>query len=370
MFRQSFLYFSLILVSIIDRLILLSQKFFQIRSLIYQSFLSSFQYKHAQLVFSMLFGEIDSFDFDLQKQFKIIGLLHVISASGFNISLLSGVYQRFTRGKIARKIRALGQGVLVVVYCILAENSASVWRAGMMLLISLISRCFFYFSSRTEFNLVYAGTILVLIRPALLESLSFQLSFLATAGLIWLAPCFSQDSQLLDLQTSAAIISVADQKKNHKFSWQSVGQSLLAYMKDSLVISIIAQAAIWPLIANVFQKFSLLSLVANPLLLWLTPVITIGGLYWLLISCLVNALHLSEIAQVLAWPLDLMVAFFLRLVAWLAQYDQAVIDLKSFSLSLSYLWWGGLFAYGWWWRAKRTYQAKKQLKSGWQQLFF
>ncbi len=81
---------------------------------------------------------------------------------------------------------------------------------------------------------------------------------------------------------------------------------IVAALRESVITTLSAQLLVWPIIAHVFGRVSVMGLVVNPLLLWLVPGITIGGM---VISLLTSVWPAAAVAYqlVLYWPLSLFV---------------------------------------------------------------
>jgi len=136
-----------------------------------------------QLVSSMVLGRraVD-LPFDIQKRFVKAGLAHTLAASGFHVSLLLGLVLTLTRRLGSRSRLLIGLGVLLL-YIGLTGMQPSVMRAALMgvgVLIALVTER----KTKPLGLLLLVATILLVIDPLWVWDLGFQLSFLATLGLI------------------------------------------------------------------------------------------------------------------------------------------------------------------------------------------
>ncbi|PIW08435.1 hypothetical protein COW38_00800, partial [Candidatus Collierbacteria bacterium CG17_big_fil_post_rev_8_21_14_2_50_45_7] len=115
------------------------------------------------------------------------GTLHVIAASGFNVSVVAAVLMGVLMRVVSRGW-AIGGGIGgIVVYVLIAGASASVIRAGIMGSLTLIA---YYLGRPTEARrlLWVSAGIMLLASPLMLLDVGFQLSVAATAGLLYLEP--------------------------------------------------------------------------------------------------------------------------------------------------------------------------------------
>jgi competence protein ComEC len=139
------------------------------------------------LVSSMVLGrQAVDLPYDISDQFTRVGLAHVLAASGFHISLILGLVLALTRRWGVRSQFGMGVAALIV-FVALTGAQPSVLRAAIMgfgALIALLTKR----KVKPLGSLLLAATILLLINPLWIWDLGFQLSFLATLGLLVTAP--------------------------------------------------------------------------------------------------------------------------------------------------------------------------------------
>ncbi|MGG6296548.1 ComEC/Rec2 family competence protein [Leptolyngbya sp. AN02str] len=124
--------------------------------------------------------------FDLRDTFASVGLAHTLAASGFHVSLLLGCFLFLTQNLSGRSRLILG-AVLLIGYAGLAGMQPSVLRATVMGLAVLLAMSLEHKTNPLG-SLLLAGTVLLAINPLWIWDLGFQLSFLATLGLLVLVP--------------------------------------------------------------------------------------------------------------------------------------------------------------------------------------
>jgi len=128
--------------------------------------------------------------YDVQDQFSRAGLAHALAASGFQVSLLVGVMLTLTQKLPNRARLVLGIGVLML-YTGLTGIQPSVLRAAVMGTAALIALTTER-KVRPLSSILLAASILLLVNPLWIWDLGFQLSFLATLGLIVTVPPLTQ----------------------------------------------------------------------------------------------------------------------------------------------------------------------------------
>jgi competence protein ComEC len=141
---------------------------------------------HAALAAGLVVGEKSALGADLLNDFRIVGLIHIVVLSGFNITIV-GIALRRMLSRLPRVWGIVIGGAGIALFGVLVGGGATVLRscfmAGVALIADLIRRD--YSVSRA---LAFAALVMLIQNPLiLLHDPSFQLSFLATIGLLLLA---------------------------------------------------------------------------------------------------------------------------------------------------------------------------------------
>jgi competence protein ComEC len=237
------------------------------------------------LVSSMVLGQraVDLSQ-DVRDRFRQAGLSHVLAASGFQVSLLLGVVLTLTRN-LGRRVRLGLGGAILLIYVGLTGVQPSVMRAALMgagVLIAL--------SAERKIKplglLLLVAALLLLFNPLWIWDLGFQLSFLATLGLIVTVPAITQ-----------------------RLDWLPPAIATL--------IAVPLAASLWtlPLLIYVFNTVATYSLIVNIISTPLISLISLGGML-----SAVAALIFPPAGSAIAWLLDYptqallwLVEFFTRL---------------------------------------------------------
>ncbi len=143
---------------------------------------------HAQVLKGMLLGLRSELSPDILDAFRNSGSIHILAVSGLHVGLIAAVcFFGFSLLRLPRKATDLLTIAAVVLYACLVGFRPSVFRASLMAVIYLISRLIE--RDRDLFNLLaFAALVLLLINPAQLWDIGFQLSFAAVASIVYLAP--------------------------------------------------------------------------------------------------------------------------------------------------------------------------------------
>ncbi len=141
---------------------------------------------HASLAGGLVVGEKNALGKDLIDDFRKTGLIHIVVLSGYNITIIADTIRRLLI-KLPRNI-GISIGVFgIVMFGILVGGGATVVRSCIMAIIANSANLF-----RKNYNvgraLFIAGVLMLIVNPLILfYDPSFQLSFLATLGLLFLS---------------------------------------------------------------------------------------------------------------------------------------------------------------------------------------
>jgi len=194
----------------------------------------------AGLATAMAIGLRDLVSRDVAADFRAAGLSHVVAISGWHITLIGAVVSG-ALGALTRRRRSAIVLCVVAAYAILAGASPSVLRAAIMACVVLVAR---ESGRRGGASAALSLTTLAMLvaDPATIADAGFQLSVVATAGLLAWA------SRLRDWLGDHA------------------PQATPAWLLEALGVSLAAQAATLPLTLLDFERVSLVSPLANLLI--------------------------------------------------------------------------------------------------------
>lgn len=242
----------------------------------------------AALLSGMVVGDKSTLTKYFNNALKRTSTIHIVVVSGQNLTLLAGFILGFAKF-FGRKKTLVVALVAISFYAILTGLQLPVIRAAIMVGIVFIAQLFNR-EANSFFVLIFTGLVMLIFDPNLLTSVSFQLSFLATIGVVVVSPEITKRLNLPDV------------------------------IKQDLAVSIAAQALTLPVIAFNFHQASLIGVLTNSLVLWTVPIIMISGAIVLIFSFLNLAL-----AQLLALIPGIFLTYFVYIVEfsnqnWAAMY--------------------------------------------------
>ncbi|MCB9810775.1 ComEC/Rec2 family competence protein, partial [Candidatus Nomurabacteria bacterium] len=193
----------------------------------------------------LLLGVKQALGDELEEAFRKTGIIHIVVLSGYNIMLVVAFVMLVLGYFLSRRWRTVFGILAIISFALLVGLSATVVRASIMASLLLIAQATgrIYLVLRA---LLVAGFIMLLFNPLLLVyDVGFQLSFMATLGLILLTP------QLERLFTKIPNLAGA---------------------RMFLTATIATQIAVLPLLLYQIGQFSVVSVLVNLLVLPMVPV--------------------------------------------------------------------------------------------------
>ncbi len=276
------------------------KKLRQIRQNLANFYLENLPYPYSDLLAGIVLGVEKGLDEKFYNQLRQTGTLHIIVASGYNLTVSAKKPAEGLAYLIGRSPALIVGIVFIWLYVSLVGWQPPVVRAGLMLtsifLAQLVGRKFYQWRS-----LAFVVWLMLMAKPDLIASISFQLSFAALLGIMIGGKFFSR-------LRSIPIIGA------------------------DLAETLSAQLMVTPIIAYHFGRLSVLAPVTNGLILPLVSRITWGGISALLGLFLpgLGRLILLIIYPILWWPVVV--------VRW---FSQMPLTEVSFSMPI----WGVIVFY-------------------------
>jgi competence protein ComEC len=290
----------------------------------------------ASLMAGILLGVESGIPEPVQQAFQATGTSHIIAISGFNITILAGLFSTVFVRLLGKRRRFLAAGLsaaAIGLYTILVGAEAAVVRAALMGALALFARQV----GRQQDGLNSLGLVaalMALANPNILWDVGFQLSFMATLGLVLYAEPLTE-----------AFLRLASRRLSG-----NTAQRLAGPVGEYVLLTFAAQITTLPVIAYHFNRISLVAFLVNPLILPAQPpVMILGGLA--LLSSMVFQ-PLGQLLAYLAWPFIL---FTIRVVELFAPVPGAMLELGQVALALILLYYALLFA---WTFARPTLRAR------------
>jgi len=249
-----------------------------------QTIFALFPQPESGLLAGILLGLENYLPSSLEKAYRDTGTSHIIAISGFNMtiiaSLLIYLFSRLFRPYIGVLVAIIG----IAIYSVFVDGSASVIRAAIMASTAAVG----HLIGRRQAGLhalVLTAAVMCLFNPNLPWDVSFQLSFMATLGLV----LFAQPMQ----ESLHALVE--------KRFGEDRASKISSPVSEYFLFTLAAQFTTLPVIAIQFERVSLVALLANPLILPAQPAILVMGMVTTLTGLIVPIA--GKFLAMFTWPL-------------------------------------------------------------------
>jgi len=236
-------------------------------------FQEGLSYRAQAIYTALILGERQGLTPQIREPFDRSGVSHIMAVSGLHLGLVAWLFFAFFRWILSffqrlllivdvRKLAALITTVPVIGYGLLTGFQLSSQRAVVMILVFLWS--IIIGRERDAWSsLCLAALVILLLSGDSLFTTSFQLSFIAVAGILWLSPLIFA---FVSKCTAAMGLS---QKPRLLYA-------ILKYVIGLIAVTTAATLMTIPLVAYHFHRFSIMALPANltvvPIIgLWVVP---------------------------------------------------------------------------------------------------
>lgn len=256
----------------------------------------------------LLLGVKSALGEKIETDFRRTGIIHIVVLSGYNVMLVVSFIMFCFSFFFSLRVRVVMGIVAIVVFALVVGLSATVVRASIMAVLVLIAQAFGR-SHDVLRGLLIAGLIMILINPyLLLYDIGFQLSFVATLGLILIVPQFEHYGF-------------------NEHRWFGVREFFLA--------TVSTQIAVLPLLMYYIGEISVSSFVVNVLVLPMVPV----AMLLTFITGLLGLVYMP-LALVLGFLANMSLLYIIKIASWFAQVPFSVLPIPDFSVA------GVFFMYG------------------------
>lgn len=280
---------------------------YSIRDKFEESLNRSLSEPYASFAAGLVLGSKRNIPDSLMSDFNRTGTTHIVAVSGYNLTIVI-TYVALFLGIFSRKLKFWGSVFMIVAFVIMTGAPASVVRAGILAGLVALG----HFEGRrvkmTILLLLVAAVMLSFNPYALKYDISFQLSFLAFAGLVYLGPIIAKIKLI---------------------------RSLPNILKSSFCETMAAQIFVLPILIFYFGRVSVVSPIVNILILWMIPTamglifaVGLAGLIWL---------SFGQVVGYLGW---LLLKYIIVVVESFSKIPWAAYELKTAE------WWWMIIYYG------------------------
>lgn len=263
----------------------------------------------ASLLSGILVGSRGTMPAGFRDALNLTSTSHLVAVSGFNVTVVAGAAQLLSLRFVARRRATLFALALVWAYTLMTGFPPSALRAAIMASMMLVAGLAGRGGDALSFLLLSAA-LMAGFDPRVIYDLGFQLSFLATAGLVMLEPVLRRG-----------------------LAW------LPAWLAGSLSVTLAAQLPTLPVLAGSFNMLSLVSPLTNLLVAPVLPGLMATGA----LAAGAGGFHhpLGQVVAPLAWLYLTYMVEVIRATAWL---PGAAVSIGSVGAGLTAAYYAALVA--------------------------
>jgi len=280
----------------------------------------------------LLLGVKSALGDEIETDFRKTGIIHIVVLSGYNVMLVVAFILFFLSFLLPIKWRLVFGLLAIVCFALLVGLSATVVRASIMAGLVLFAQSFGkkYDVLRALF---IAGLIMLLINPYLLiYDIGFQLSFMATLGLILVVPHFES--------------TVVNKK--------------LVSVREFFLATLATQIAVLPLLLYQIGEISLVAVIVNVLVL---PIVPFAMLLTFLTGVLATISF--ELATLVGWAATFTLGYILQVADWFAGLPFAALNVPEFEAVWVFVMYGAMAIIYYYFKSYKDKDNNKDKFSDW-----
>ncbi|MDO4979027.1 MAG: ComEC/Rec2 family competence protein [Candidatus Saccharibacteria bacterium] len=234
-----------------------------------------------------LLGSKDSIISSMNDKIRIVGLSHIVVVSGTHLGIIIG-FAKKVFGRISRLSGIYFSVLLLMLYIGIIGLTPSLVRAGLVAILSLVA---WYFGKEFEpwRIIIIVAALSLLYEPRFIINVSWQLSMMAYAGIIVILPILLK------------IFYAPDEKPG--------------FIASTLIASIAAMLSCLPISLFYFGSFSIVSFIANILILPTIP----------------YAMGATFIAGItgFGWPAQMILKFHVYIINILSEHEEFMVTIEK-----------------------------------------
>lgn len=207
---------------------------------------------HSALVSGVTIGSKSQINSDFYEELKKSGTLHVVVASGMNVTLVAGFLMTLFASLVSRKVAVIVSLAGIWIYALVSGFDSPIVRASIMGSIAFSAQIL----GKEYFAMIALGAtsiIMIFLNPLIILDWGFILSVGATLSLMLF---YTPLNSLIALKIKL----------------------LPNILKEDFITSLSAQVIVAPLLFLFFGNFNIFSPFINAIVLWTIPSITIIGI--------------------------------------------------------------------------------------------
>ena len=259
---------------------------------------------HASLMAGIILGSKGNIPKNILQDFQTAGISHILALSGFNLTVLGvALMALLSIFVISPKQRFFLTMTVIVLFILMVGGQASLIRAGIMAALVNLSTVVGRIPKPLNMLVLAAGVMLFLDPTLLAFNLGFELTFLATMGIFFVAPII--------------------EKYFARFMPPLWG------LREAVAATLGAIIMTEPLILHIFGRFSVVALLTNMAVTPLVPLAMLLGFITGFAGIVLPVL--GQLLGAIAW---LVLSYIINVTEWFASLPFASLNVPKLSLPI------------------------------------
>ena len=288
--------------------------------------------EESKLALAYLLGMKNGLDDELLEVLRIIGLTHIVVASGTHLGILVGGAKKIF-GKLSRFAGTFFSIIFIVIFGGIIGWTASITRAAIVTIAALSA---WYVGRRFEAwrIIILSMAATLVINPMFATNVGWLLSFASYIGILLVAPKIKalfygeKEKKYIDVM-SGNVLGISEEERIIAAD-EGLGRKKKVVEKPAkvgkiaeiVIVTISAQLLCVPITLYYFGQISLISVVANVLILPTIPVVM--GL-----TLATGALAFPIVGNILGWVVKILIDYHLVVMEFFAKQTMFVISVEA-----------------------------------------
>ena len=240
----------------------------QVSSMMKQKIDSSMEETQAAIIKGIIFGDSSDIEKEIQENFRISSISHVLAVSGMHVSYLVIGIQLFLKSIIGKRKTRFITIVFLIFYMFITGFSPSVVRASMMSIL-LIGGEILYRKNDIWTSMAISLFLILIYNPFLIENIGLQFSYIGTMGIM-----------ILHKSVFSFLKNIKIKNKKWKYKFNRKAIFFISKIKEILAVTLSAQLAIFPIMIYHFNLFGVYFLISNLLVsVMIGPIIIFSTIF-------------------------------------------------------------------------------------------
>lgn len=231
---------------------------------------------------AVILGEKSELDGEVKNLYQLNGIAHILAISGLHISSIGTVIYKILRKRYKFVFSASGSMLVVLGFVFMSGTGISSIRAAGMFIFYLFSQML-----GRKYDMLSAISFVVILlcmdNPFVLTNVSFQMSFGAILGILFINPILSDFLGVSDKKMAQKKEIKKKKYKEEKF-WL-ITKNIMVRIEQSVVMSMSIHCTILPVLAFNYFEISIYGIVLNVIVIPLMAVVLGCGILSVTFLC-------------------------------------------------------------------------------------